>query len=117
MSSRITDQLIPLQPLAAIQSQLFVKHHDSAWDIVYDAQQLATPGSKEVMYARIVGHLLLDLCLPARQRSLGDEPSLCLVQEIWSSECGIVDRHQNVYRLGERYLHYLLRSCASLSLA
>ena len=117
MSSRIADHLIPLQPLASIQSQLLIKHHDSAWDIVYKAQQLATIGSKEVMYARIVGHFLLDLCQPARRRSLGEEPSLRLVEEIRASEYRNVNRYQIIYRLGERYLHHLLRSCASLSLA
>lgn len=115
MSSSKRNRPSPLKSLSEIRSQLPTETHVRAWTIIYDAQRIAKIDTKDIMYARITGHLLLELL--RRRKALGITPSSQLVNEIVSIGYDDSERHQIVYRLGETYLHHLLRSCASSPLA
>jgi hypothetical protein len=89
----------------------YAKALQAAYSNILQAEDRALQdgADENVISARVVGHLLLELY--ARRGILGDQSYLSVIDEI---VCSPQDRDDDlIFELGKRYRDHLIRPCAS----
>jgi hypothetical protein len=89
----------------------YAKALQAAYSNILQAEDRALQdgADENVISARVVGHLLLELY--ARRGILGDQPYLSVIDEIVCSPQNCDD--DLIFELGKRYRDHLIRPCAS----